>query len=106
VAVVYRTATAERSLDEIWLHVANDNPAAAEQLLRSFAQASHRLADFPELGEARDDLAAGVRQLSVGKYVLFYRRRFDGIELLLVLHGARDVPAAFRQELRPHEPLA
>lgn len=102
---VYRTATAERSLDEIWLYVAKDNPAAAEQLLRSFAQASHRLADFPELGEARDDLAGGVRQLSVGKCVLFYRLRSDGIELLLVLHGARDVPLAFRQEMRSREPL-
>jgi toxin ParE1/3/4 len=96
VAAVYQTPTAQRSIDDIWLYVAEHNPAAAERLVRSIDEASKRLALFPDLGETRDDLAPRVRQFSVGKCVLFYRARADGIELLMVLHGARDAPAVFR----------
>jgi toxin ParE1/3/4 len=96
VAIVYRTPTAERSIDDSWLYVAEHNPTAAERLVRSIDEASKRLAHFPNLGEARDDLASRVRQFCVGNYVLFYRARAGGIELLLVLHGARDAPAVFR----------
>lgn len=47
------------------------------------------LSEHPYLGMARDDIAAGIRHLIVGAYVTFYRVGTD-IEILRVLHGARD----------------
>ena len=54
------------------------------------------LAHHPMAGEARPDLAANARAFPVGNYVLFYRPISDGIQVLRVLHGARDIPRIFR----------
>jgi toxin ParE1/3/4 len=47
------------------------------------------------MGEAVDNLAPGVRRHSLGDYLLFYRLCGEGIELIRVLHGARDVDHLF-----------
>jgi toxin ParE1/3/4 len=54
------------------------------------------LARHPLAGEARPDLAADVRVFPVGNYVIFYRPVDEGIEVLRVLHGARDIPRIFQ----------
>lgn len=53
----------------------------------------------PELGERPSDLGAEVRQFLVKRYVVFYRPLRDGIEVLRVLHGTRDIPAVWRAGL-------
>ena len=35
----------------------------------------------------------------MGNYIIFYRPSEQGIELLRVLHGSRDIPEVFRQGL-------
>lgn len=45
----------------------------------------------PELGESRPDLGSDVRHFPVKSYVVFYRPLDDGIEVLRVLHGSRDI---------------
>jgi toxin ParE1/3/4 len=50
--------------------------------------------------EARPDLAPQLRCSPVGNYVIFYRPIDDGIEVVRVLHGARDIPALFRRTRR------
>ena len=54
------------------------------------------LARNPLAGEARPDLLADVRSFPVGNYVIFYRPSQNGIEVLRILHGARDIPRIFR----------
>jgi len=54
------------------------------------------LAENPHAGEARPDLGANVRGFPVGNYIIFYRPLDDGIEVLRILHGARDIPRVFR----------
>jgi plasmid stabilization system protein ParE len=48
------------------------------------------------MGEARDDFGAQVRVFTVGAYVIFFRPKLSSVEILAVIHGARDLPAAFR----------
>jgi toxin ParE1/3/4 len=36
-----------------------------------------------------------LRSLSVGNYLIFYRPLADGIEIVRVLHGARDIDSLF-----------
>ena len=62
-------------LEDIGDYIATDNPAAASALI----------------GRNRKALRPDTRSFPVGHYVLFYRPTSDGIEVIRVLHGARDV---------------
>jgi toxin ParE1/3/4 len=53
------------------------------------------LSQLPEIGKRRFDLAPGLRSLAVGNYVIFYRPVSEGIQIIRVLHGARDIPSLF-----------
>jgi len=50
------------------------------------------------MGRLRDELADGLRSFPVGRYVIFYRPIPKGIEIVRVLHGARDLDAIFRSD--------
>jgi toxin ParE1/3/4 len=94
---VRRTATSRRDYVEIWKHVADDDPTAADELLRTFDQKVTLLSDFPHMGRARPEIRPRLRSFTVGKYLLFYRPLRDGIELLRVIHGARNLREVFRR---------
>ena len=49
------------------------------------------LCDNPKLGRRRDELRKGARSLLHQQHVIFYRLDQDGIFILRVLHGSRDV---------------
>ena len=57
------------------------------------------LATQPLMGRAREELAADLRSFPFGRYVIFYMPVQDGIDVVRVLHSARDVDAAFGEEL-------
>ena len=94
---VVRTALADSDLLEIWLYIAQDNIPAADRVLEKLEQRCERLGASPMLGSKRDDLLPGMRYLIEGSYAIFYRIRQDTVEILRVLHGARDFPAIFQQ---------
>ena len=39
----------------------------------------------------RSDIVPGVRSFPVGNYLIFYRETGQGIEIIRVLHGARNL---------------
>lgn len=82
-------------MDEIWAYVAEDNPAAANDLIGEFHEAIRMLAEHPKLGRSRGELARGLRALGVGTYIIFYRHSPDLLQVYRVLHGARDLPELF-----------
>jgi len=86
-----RTAQAEQDLIGIWRHIAVDNEPAANTLLDRIDAACRSLADHPRLGPARPDLAPGLRYFPVRRYLILYRSVGDGVEIVRVLHGARDL---------------
>lgn len=47
------------------------------------------------MGRARDDLAPGIRSLAFGRYVVFFVALADGIDVVRVMHGARDIDHTF-----------
>jgi toxin ParE1/3/4 len=53
------------------------------------------LAHNPYLGREWKDLGMGLRSFPVGSYIVFYYPLPDGIDVLRVLHGARDIPDIF-----------
>jgi toxin ParE1/3/4 len=92
VPLLTRTLRAEEDLIEIWLSIATDNPAAADRLLDTIERTCRRLARSPHLGPARPDLAAGLRYLPVGRYLILYREVDNGVEIVRIIHGARYLP--------------
>lgn len=94
------TPEAEESRIEIWLHVAQDSADAADRLLERIDEKCRLYATQPEIGSPRPDLGRQVRCFPVGNYVVIYRPLEDGILVLLVIHGARDIPTVFREFFR------
>jgi toxin ParE1/3/4 len=93
---VSKTVRAEQDLDEIWFYIALDNVEAADSLLESFDRSCQVLAIEPQGGRLRPELAPELRSFPVGRYVVFYRALDDGIEIVRILHSARDIASIFQ----------
>jgi toxin ParE1/3/4 len=90
---IARTPQAIADVDDIWLHIALDNPQAAERVVVRIATATDRLVDFPRSGPARPELGEDIRSLVVGSHLVLYRVMPDRVLILRVVHGARDLAA-------------
>lgn len=86
-----RLPQAIRDVDEIWEWIAADDVRAADRLSARIAEATDRLTDFPESGTPRAELGSGIRSLVVGRYVVLYRVGADSVDIVRVVHGAREL---------------
>jgi toxin ParE1/3/4 len=93
--VVSRTSQAEVDLIEIGVRIAADDPAAADRWLDLIDQKCKLLSTMPQMGRDRANLAPNLRSFPVGDYIIFYRPAVEGIVVIRVLHGARDIPGLF-----------
>jgi len=95
------TPDAPQDLDALFDYIGEQNhsPLAAAKLIRSIAERCQLYADQPLIGEARPELGEAVRSFTIGAYVVIYRPLQGGIIVLRIIHGARDIPAIFRQLL-------
>jgi toxin ParE1/3/4 len=50
------------------------------------------------MGRSRDELLPGLRSFPFGRYILFYLPLTDGVDLIRVLHSARDIDAVFSSD--------
>lgn len=89
---------AQADVDDIAWYISRDSFEAALRMIDTFDEKFKLLADFPGAGPARDELSPGLRSFPVGNYVIFYRKAADGIEVVRVLHGARNLRKVFRRE--------
>lgn len=81
--------------DTIWLHIARDNPDAADRIIDHFTERFAALCEFPHLGVACPEIAENLRRLPARGYMIFYSVRADSLVIERVLHGARDIEAFF-----------
>jgi toxin ParE1/3/4 len=93
-SVVFSPA-AEADLDDIWLNIALENPAAADRLIDDIRQRSDQLSEFPELGPLRPDIIEAARSLNAGNYLILYRIVTRTVEVVRSVHGARDLTPLF-----------
>ena len=88
-------------LDNIWLYIAQDNPSAADKVIEAAYRVCQHLAEHPELGVMRhfsEGSLANMRSLVISdfpKYLIFYRTTPTAVEVVRVLHGARDIEKLF-----------
>jgi len=93
---VGKSPQAFRDLDDIAAFIALDNPPAAIRFLELLERKFLLLAERPHIGRLRSELATGLRAFPVEAYVIFYRQTVTGIDIVRVLHGARDIEAMFQ----------
>ena len=89
---------AERDLQELWDYIAEDSLNAADRLIARFFDAFETLARHPAIGHRRLDLTShSVLFWAVGDYLVIYRQRRRRVEIVAVVHGARDIPRYLRR---------
>ena len=92
----HRVSAAARSdLDDVWFYIAQDNVEEADKCIQFIVAKFPKLEAWPEIGRQREELSSRLRSLVAGQYVIFYRPMENGIEIVRVLHGARDLPPLF-----------
>lgn len=84
------TSAAYRDLEEIARYVGARNPGAATRLCDGIERECWRLARDPEIGMLRPDLAPLLRFVPFRKYLIFYRKSPEGIQVIRIIHSARD----------------
>jgi toxin ParE1/3/4 len=86
---------AREDLIDIWLHIAADDPDAADRVLDRLEMAATNLTENPRMGPARDDIRLGLRYLVSDTYLLLYRIAGGGVEIVRVVHARRDLFGLF-----------
>ena len=93
--LVVWTLPALNHLDDIQDHVAKDSPKAAHRLVNSLIDRTEQMLSVnPKIG--RTGRVAGTRELVVARtsYIVAYRI-LDNVEILAVVHAAREWPEKF-----------
>jgi toxin ParE1/3/4 len=98
---IVRHPAALQDLEDQAAYLGRRSPSAAPRFMDAARGAFDHLARMPGMGAAwettRPDLA-GLRLWPIRgfeKHVIVYRPLDDGVEVVRVLHGARDLEAAF-----------
>jgi toxin ParE1/3/4 len=96
------TLTARDQLDEIVAYIAGDSLDAALRVLDSVLDAAASLAHFAHRGRVVPEIQAdAVREIFVFKYRLIYEIQGGEVQVLSVIHGARDFAAWLRRHGLP-----
>ncbi len=92
---------ARLELLQIFIHIGEQNLSAAEKFTAAAEADCETLARMPGIGRmrefARPDLS-DIRSWPIGgfnDYLIFYRPTASGIDVLRVIHGARDIDRIF-----------
>jgi toxin ParE1/3/4 len=93
--------SAEQDVEEIVDYISHDSAQAAATFRVALQHVCEMLVDIPEAGSTRtfrNPEMKGVRMLLVRKfnnYLIFYRSAPEGLEIVRIVHGARDLPSLF-----------
>lgn len=86
---------ARQDLDDIWLYIARDSIEAADRLVDLLTEKLPLIASQPRIGRLREDIAPNLRCLPVKSYLILYRFLEGSVQIVRVVHGARDPKALF-----------
>ena len=95
------TEVAREDLRAITYYIALDNEKAAERVYKSVLSTCEQAAEMPGLGRHPDFIAdSNIFYMNVKKfsqYLIFFKKYADGIRVLRIIHGARDLPDIFNK---------
>ena len=86
-------ASVADDLQAVWEYIADDSLDAADRLMERFYEEFQYLADYPGSGHQRRDLTfLPLLFWPVGSYLVVYWTLRGDVEILAVVHGARNIP--------------
>jgi addiction module RelE/StbE family toxin len=86
-------------LQAIHEYIAKDSKTYASRFIRSLIKATEKLEKMPLCGRIVPELEGyGFREVVYRNYRIVYRLRDDAIEILAVVHGAREIRKVIREE--------
>lgn len=91
-------------LDDAAEYLGQENPAVAARFLMATEETFCQILDTPGLGSVRDYLNPKLKEMrcwhirGFGKWLIFYRPTDDGIDIVRILHGARDLAPLLSDE--------
>jgi toxin ParE1/3/4 len=89
------TPGAEVDLESIGRSIALDSPDVSEKVVTEIRAAMRRLSEYPRIGRARSDIGdADLRVWVVFSYIIVYRASTRPLEIVRIIHGARDLAEA------------
>ena len=89
---VHWTDTAEGHLDAIYAYIALDSPEYAKRMVDRITRRSQQIANFPFSGRKVPEYDIDqIREVIEGPYRIIYHIKPDQIDVVAVIHGARDV---------------
>jgi len=97
-ARVTRRPLAATDILDIWDHIAEDSLTQADRWVDRLDEKLRLIATQPLMGRARAEVRKDLRSFPFGRYVIFYVAIKDGIDIVRVLHSARDIDIAFQDE--------
>jgi toxin ParE1/3/4 len=83
-------------LGDIWAYIAEGSVKHADRFAALINKEFRALARQPRMGRSRPELATDLRSFPIGRYVTFYLPLAKGVEIVRVLHGARDIESALK----------
>lgn len=95
------TRAAEADIEAIGDRIALRAPMEAVKFIRALRERAQHLATFPHSGTPRPRWGAGVRIEVHGNDLIIYRVRGEIVEVLRVLHGARNIDALLADDPLP-----
>jgi toxin ParE1/3/4 len=92
------TPTASRDIESIMDYLAEKvSFETAERFLEKINAKFELLTNFPQIGRRRDELYPGLRSAPLENYLIFYCLVLEGIEVMRVVGGYRDLEALFAE---------
>jgi toxin ParE1/3/4 len=92
VSKVRYTRRAREDLLDLWLYVARRNSeTVADRIYDRIEESCLLLRDHPELGPARSEIAEDARALVVERWLALYRLVEDGVQVVRIIDGSRDL---------------
>lgn len=98
------TPKADSDVDSCFLWIHKDNPSVAIKFIDAIEQTCNTLAQMPGIGSRNYcdiALARGIRMIAVNNfnnYLLFFIEYETHIDVIRLLHGARDIPEILQSE--------
>ncbi|MDY6785623.1 MAG: type II toxin-antitoxin system RelE/ParE family toxin [Cyanobacteriota bacterium] len=101
---IFKRPLAEADLDAIWDYIEErSGQDQAASFLRKLYSKLETLARNPYIGRSRDEFIPELRSFPFRDYLIFYFPLTNGIEVVRVLYGRRDIERIFEEEEEAEE---
>jgi toxin ParE1/3/4 len=91
--------SAQQDIDKIFDYWADRvSFTVAERIWDGILDRFRLLARFPHAGRKWDEFGADIYRLTAGQYLIYYQLKSNRVEIVRVIHGARDQGLAFSKK--------